>query len=71
MAIVMISSRERLRAETGLARLLRLIVLLARRADERRTLLELNDDQLRDIGLAAHEIRREACRWPWDGRERG
>ena len=68
MVIVTSLSDIRLQAENAVARLLRFIALSARRARERRTLLELDDDQLRDIGLTPHDIRREACRWPWDGR---
>ena len=57
-------------AKGGLARLARLILMAVRRADERRTLLELDDHQLRDIGLTAHDVRREGGRWAWDGCDR-
>ncbi len=38
---------------------------------ERRRLRELNDDQLKDIGLSRADVERECRRWPWDRRPRG
>ncbi len=55
------------RRQAGAARLVRFFRLAARRAGERRALLDLDDNQLRDIGLTPMDVRREACRWPWDG----
>ena len=37
---------------------------------ERRRLQELNDDQLKDIGLSRADVERECRRWPWDGHPR-
>jgi uncharacterized protein YjiS (DUF1127 family) len=39
----------------------------AARISERRLLRELNDDQLKDIGLTRADVMRECRRWPWDG----
>ncbi len=66
--VVSSSAAGRPRLGMSLIRLVRFIVLAARRAEERRTLLELDADRLRDIGVIRHEARREASRWFWDGR---
>ena len=34
---------------------------------QRRDLGLLSEEQLRDIGLTAADVRRECRRWPWDG----
>ena len=37
------------------------------RSRQRRDLGLLSEEQLRDIGLTAADVRRECRRWPWDG----
>lgn len=37
------------------------------RRRERRALRELDDDQLKDIGLSRADVERECRRWPWEG----
>lgn len=41
-----------------------------RRHAERQTLSEMDDWQLRDIGVTRAELERELARWPWEGRRR-
>jgi uncharacterized protein YjiS (DUF1127 family) len=70
MALVFATSIETSRSGTGAAWLVRFVLLAVHRARERRRLLELSDDQLRDIGLTPFEARHETSRWPWDGYDR-
>ena len=37
------------------------------RSRQRRDLGLLSEEQLRDIGLTAADVRRECRRWPWEG----
>ncbi|MCE9680906.1 DUF1127 domain-containing protein [Halomonas alkalisoli] len=59
-------SRGRLRFIAELRRWARRMDRLVQLRRERNQLLELNDHQLRDIGLTRHEAARESRRHFWD-----
>lgn len=56
------SEKRQLRIASAFGVVVSLVVSWMRRSRSRQTLAELTDDQLRDIGISAHEARREARR---------
>lgn len=44
--------------------------LCLQRRKDRRALLDLSGDALRDIGISRADVARETERWPWDGNVR-